>query len=221
MIEIQILHSCDYQKTLEIQQSRQQEVIQSLQQECIYIVEHPPVITLGRRGGITQLHTSNKTETMVEIIRTERGGLATCHNYGQLVIYPIINIQSRNIGIQAFICLLLQSVQTVLEERYQIHVDISSKNTGIWLDNKKIGSIGMKITNGVSYHGLSLNVYNDLDLFGQIEPCGFSSSIISNLRTLITSVPTQKILPQCSSELMILGKSISTKMIEKIELETF
>lgn len=221
MIEIQILQNCDYQKALEIQKTRQQEVIQSLKKECIYIVEHPPVITLGRRGGISHVNISNKNEHPIDIIRTERGGLATCHTYGQLVIYPIINIQTRKIGIKAFICLLLTSVQTILEERYQISVDISSKNTGIWLYDKKIGSIGMKITDGVSCHGLSLNVYNDLELFYHIQPCGFSSSIISSLKTLITSVSTKEQLPRCSSELMMLGKYISTRMIERIEHETF
>ena len=103
-IQINILHTMEYQKALDIQKEVHAKVAKEIDMETVLVLEHPDVITLGKRGG--SVHEEIASE--IAIIQTDRGGLATCHNPGQLVLYPIINITSRKIGIQRFICILLK-----------------------------------------------------------------------------------------------------------------
>ena len=180
----------EYQKALDIQKEVHAKVANEIDMETVLVVEHPDVITLGKRGG--SVHEEIASE--IPIIQTDRGGLATCHNPGQLVLYPIINITSRKIGIQRFICILLNAIQRSLLQIYNLEVTVSSSQTGIWYQDKKIASIGMRIQKGISYHGIAINVYNDLSLFHRIEPCGFSSNSITNLLSIYNG--TNEIIPK-------------------------
>ena len=204
----------DYRKALEIQNKTHSQVLNKEDLETILIVEHRDVITLGKRGGAVL--EGNHTD--IPIIQTDRGGLATCHNLGQLVLYPIINIKSRKIGVQTFICILLKAIKRSLLQIYNLEVVISSSQTGLWYQDKKIASIGMRIKQGVSYHGIAINIYNDLSLFHRIEPCGFSSHSMTNLLS-IDGITSQTI-PNNSVQLMKLGKEIAAQLIDNIEEES-
>jgi lipoyl(octanoyl) transferase len=217
-IEVHQLYTSAYQKVLDIQKRTHIEVQEHRRFECIYLVEHHPVITLGRRGGLIVQNAQSK-KTSVPVVQTQRGGLATCHNYGQLVIYPIIHIKKRKIGIKRFICLLLQSIKMAIDSLFEIEVYISAAQTGLWYQEKKIASIGMRIEKGVSYHGIAINVYNDLSLFQLIEPCGFSSTVMANIKSMCTSNPIEA-LPKTSADLMDFGLIISKIMIDNIQEES-
>jgi len=204
----------DYKVALAIQNETHAKIPSKTGLETILIVEHPNVITLGKRGGV--ILDGNPSD--IPIIQTDRGGLATCHNLGQLVIYPIIDIKSRKIGVKRFICILLKTLKNYLLRIYNLEVLISSSQTGLWYQDKKIASIGMRIHKGISYHGISINIYNDLSLFDRIEPCGFSSHSMTNL--ISTDGITSKIIPNNTEELMKLGKEIATQLIDSIEEES-
>ena len=203
----------DYRKALDIQNETHSRVLNKIDLETVLVVEHPDVITLGKRGGAVL--EGNHGD--IPIIQTDRGGLATCHNFGQLVLYPIINIKYREIGVQKFICVLLKAIKNSLLRMYNVEVVISSSQTGLWYQDKKIASIGMRIKKGVSMHGIAINIYNDLSLFHRIEPCGFSSHSMTNLIS-IDGISSQ-IIPNSSDQLMKLGKEIAVQLIENIEEE--
>ena len=204
----------DYRKALDIQNETYSQVLNKIDLETILIVEHRDVITLGKRGGAVL----EENHSDVPVIQTDRGGLATCHNLGQLVLYPIININSRKIGVQTFICIILKAIQRSLLRIYNLEVVVSSSQTGLWYQDKKIASIGMRIKKGVSYHGVAINIYNDLSLFDMIEPCGFSSHLMTNL--ISTDGITSENIPNNTKELMKLGKEIATQLIDSIEEES-
>ena len=156
--------SVPYIETLELQLTRRREILEG-RQECIIIAEHPPTITLGKRGG-TVLSTPPNTATH----HIHRGGLATWHGPGQLALYPIFNLQSRKIGIRNFVCAFEQSILNLLAE-YGIE-GRRDASPGIWVEDKKIASLGLDVRKGINIHGAALNISNAPKVFSSIEACG-------------------------------------------------
>lgn len=140
----------------------------------LLLCEHPPTITIGKRGGT--IH-HQRMDTVVHQIK--RGGLATWHGPGQLAFYPIVPLQSHRIGIKDYVCLL---EQTVIDGLQHYGVTGQRQNTpGIWVGNKKIASIGVEVREGVTNHGIAINVHPDLDRFADIIPCGDPNVIMTSL----------------------------------------
>lgn len=131
-------------------------------------LEHPAVLTLGYRAIVTQEILKANS---LPIARTERGGLATIHSEGQLIIYPIINLRELNLGVRDYVCLLLKTTQELLK---QLGIDsyTDEKAVGLFTKNGKIAFCGVQIKSGISQHGISLNVRNDISLFSAIRSCG-------------------------------------------------
>jgi len=153
--------------------------------ETILGLEHHPVITFGKRGG----QLKNET-TSVPIVHTKRGGLATAHEPGQLIIYPIIDIQARNITIRDWVYGLEEIILLWLLE-YKLH-GIRDSRAGVWLQSHKIASIGIQICQGISTHGMAINICNDLETFSFIETCGDPQIKLTNLRNQgIDSTPSE------------------------------
>ena len=154
-------------------------------QEYILGCEHPQTITLGKRGG-----TLLSSTPRIPVVQTSRGGLATAHEPGQLLIYPIINIKKRGLavrewvhGVRSCVCSWLRSIS--------IEVDHNS-DTGVWVQNHKLVSIGFQIKDGISHHGLAINVENDLRTFDEIVACGIRDVKLTTLRNLGISYTTQE-----------------------------
>ncbi len=155
--------------------------------EYLLIGEHPPVYTLGFHGNAANLLV---TEAMLqargcECIRIERGGDITYHGPGQLIAYPIIDLQSHGLGVKGYIDLLEESVIGLLAE-YGVKGERVKGATGVWLGagtprEHKICAIGVKVTRGVTMHGFALNVNTDLSAFQAINPCGFIDKGVTSL----------------------------------------
>jgi lipoyl(octanoyl) transferase len=134
----------------------------------IWLLEHPPVFTQGQNGKPEHVLEPG----MIPIIKVDRGGQVTYHGPGQLIVYPLINIQRRNINIRQLVT-LLENTTIELLKHYQIQGLTQLKAPGVYVNQKKIASIGLRIRRGCSYHGLAFNLTMDLEPFSRIHPCGF------------------------------------------------
>ena len=142
----------------------------------IWVVEHPPVYTQGLNGK--QQHLLNPEN--IPIVQTDRGGQVTYHGPGQLVIYTMINIERCNLGVRKLVSLLEQAMVTTLSQ-YGIDATARPEAPGVYVFDKKIGSIGLRIKKGCSYHGLSLNNQMDLQPFTGINTCGYPDLEVTSL----------------------------------------
>lgn len=144
-------------------------------------VEHPTVITLGVRGR--RESDVFKTARDFDVVETDRGGQATLHNEGQLVIYPIVDLRRRGVSPREFVRLLLETSARVVREQ-GIACDVREDQAGVYTSQGKIGFCGLRIDRGVCRHGISLNVSNDLTAFSAIRPCGMSSESLTSIRRI-------------------------------------
>ena len=151
--------------------------------DLILFLEHPAVFTLGRRGGCDYLLVSKSflKQSGIPIVQVERGGYITFHGPGQLVVYFIINLEARRLGVTDFVEaleeIMLRTVRT-----WGLTAQRNKKNPGIWMGNSKMGSIGIALRKGISFHGLALNVNVDLTPFSWIQPCGLQDVSMTSLK---------------------------------------
>jgi len=154
----------------------------------IWIVEHFPVYTLGLNGKREHLlNTGN-----IPVINSDRGGQVTYHGPGQLVIYTLLDIKRLNINVRELVTLLEQAMILTLAQHGIIAVS-KADAPGVYVNDKKIGSIGLRIKKNCSYHGLSLN--NDMDLrpFNHINTCGYSDLKVTQLSDLGITIGTHQL----------------------------
>lgn len=155
--------------------------------EYLIFAEHPPVFTLGFHANQQNLLVSSDIlkSKNIECFRIERGGDITFHGPGQLVVYPIMDLSTHKLGVKQYVHLLEKTVIQLLDI-YNIKAYTDDSAIGVWLDwglkeARKICAIGIKISRGVSMHGLALNVNTDLDYFNLINPCGFTDKGVTSM----------------------------------------
>ena len=150
-------------------------LIDEARPDIFLITEHPPVFTLGRRGGIDSLTVSRELieKKGLSIVQTERGGDITYHGPGQLVVYPIIHLRRAKLSVADYVE-LLEAVMIACCEDFGVSAGLDDRNRGIWVGDNKIGSIGIRVRHGVTFHGLALNVDPNFEHFGWIQPCGLT-----------------------------------------------
>lgn len=136
----------------------------------LWILEHNPVYTQGQAGKAQ--HILNPAN--IQVVQTDRGGQVTYHGPGQLVAYVLMNIAAKKLGIRNLVCQLEEIIIKTLKV-YNINACRKEKAPGVYVDAKKIASIGLRIKNGCSYHGVAINVNPDLTPFKGINPCGFEN----------------------------------------------
>lgn len=166
----------------------------------LYWVEHPPVITLGKSGLPKHLLLDEKQlqEKGIEFFTTNRGGDITFHGPGQLVGYPILDLENFFSDIHKYLRLLEEAIILTLEE-YGLKAERSEGETGVWLDvgtpfARKICAMGVKASRWVTMHGFALNVNTDLSYFDYIIPCGIQGKGVSSLeRELKRTVPLAEV----------------------------
>ncbi len=144
--------------------------------------EYYPVITFGKRAQIVDEINATEAELVArgfDLIETDRGGQATLHSPGQLVIYPIVPIRKLNIGVKDYVA-LLESATILWLERYGIKAK-RSEDAGVFTDKGKLAFIGIRVENGITRHGISINIANDLSLFGGIRSCGVQQRKLDSL----------------------------------------
>jgi lipoate-protein ligase B len=164
---------CDYRQILERQYQLRDKRRHGEILNTVLVVEHKPVITLGARQSANKLLISKEDlkKKNIEVVNIRRGGGTTAHNPGQLVFYPILNLRELNLGISEYIR-SLESIGIELLEKLDIHCIRQKGFPGLWVDERKIASIGVRVSKFITYHGMAINVHNDLSIFDFIEPCG-------------------------------------------------
>ncbi|TDR72041.1 lipoyl(octanoyl) transferase LipB [Paludibacterium purpuratum] len=172
-------------------------------QDEIWLLEHPPVYTLGLAGKTEHLL---RTDLPIPVVRTDRGGQVTYHGPGQLVVYPLVDFKRMHIGVRELVRRLEQSVIDTLAE-YGIRANGDVDAPGVYVDGAKVASLGLRIKNGAVYHGLSLNVDMDLAPFGWINPCGYPNLRVTHLKDLGVDESVrqvaERLLPQLERQLTV------------------
>ena len=150
--------------------------------DIFVVTEHPPVFTLGRRGGRESLIVDEEfiKSRGVDIVQTERGGDITYHGPGQVVVYPIVHLRQARLSVSAYVD-MLEEVMISCAADFGVMAGRDDRNRGIWVGNNKIGSIGIRVRHGVSFHGLAFNVTLDFEHFSWIQPCGITGIGVTSL----------------------------------------
>jgi lipoyl(octanoyl) transferase len=171
---IEFYDDLSYKDAESLQRSFHSKVINKEISWALMGLEHKPVITLGKRANPTddlQVDAETIKDLGYEIVESERGGQATLHNKGQLVIYPIISLREHGMGVKAYVDLLLEITRDILAI-HNISSVVSEERPGLYTPNGKIAFVGIRVENGVSRHGISINVNNELADFALISSCG-------------------------------------------------
>jgi len=142
----------------------------------IWFVEHPPVFTMGLNAAEEHLLTPGD----IPVVQIDRGGQVTFHGPGQLMIYPLIDLQRSNIGVRKLVTALEQSVVDLVAE-YDVAATARADAPGVYVDGEKLASVGLRIRRGCSFHGMALNVSGDLTPFQRINPCGYAELQMTDL----------------------------------------
>jgi lipoyl(octanoyl) transferase len=161
-------------------------------EERVLLVEHPPVITFGRRAGVERNLLASDEQLAkldVEIVQSDRGGDITFHGPGQLVAYPIVRLNDHALSVGAYVHGLEEAVVRTLA-RFGVPAGKDACAVGVWTDDgsgtsAKVCAIGVRIRRGVSLHGLALNVTTDLSYFNLIVPCGLQCRAVTSLQKLL------------------------------------
>ncbi len=168
-ISVKNLGLSDYQLTWQAMQDFTQSRTESSKDE-LWIVEHPSVYTLGRNGKEEHI----LSETKIPIVKVDRGGQVTYHGPGQLVIYLLIDLPRRQLGIRQLVTLIEESIIHLLAE-YNIKAKSNKDAPGVYIQGRKIAALGLRVSKGKTTHGLSLNVDMDMKPYNNINPCGYEN----------------------------------------------
>ncbi|MCW8944922.1 MAG: lipoyl(octanoyl) transferase LipB [Sedimenticola sp.] len=168
----------DYETVWRKMQAFTNERNESTQDE-IWFVEHHPVFTLGQAGKPEHLLNPGDIPT----IQTDRGGQVTYHGPGQLVAYLMLNLRRHKLGVRQLVTLIEQSIIDLLHD-YGIDSAARLDAPGVYIADKKIAALGLRVRHGCSFHGLSLNVDMDLEPFSRINPCGYPDMQVTQMRDL-------------------------------------
>ena len=136
----------------------------------LWLVQHPPVFTLGQASKPEHLLAPGD----IPIVQTDRGGQVTYHGPGQVIIYPLLDLRRLGLSVRELVRRLEQSVVNLLESQWNITAQSRPDAPGVYVEDQKIASLGLRVRRGCSFHGISLNVKMDLQPFGRINPCGYN-----------------------------------------------
>lgn len=145
----------------------------------IWFTEHPPVFTMGLNADEEHLLTPGD----IPVVQIDRGGQVTYHGPGQLMVYPLIDLKRADLGVRTLVTALEQSVVDFVAD-YDIEAIARPDAPGVYVEDKKLASVGLRIRRGASFHGMALNVDVDLEPFSRINPCGHAELLMTDLRRL-------------------------------------
>jgi lipoyl(octanoyl) transferase len=148
-------------------------------QDEIWLVEHDPVFTQGQAGKAEHLLALGD----IPIIQVDRGGQVTYHGPGQQVAYCLIDLKRKKIGVRQLVCAIEKAVVNLLDS-YAIQANIQENAPGVYVNQEKICSLGLRVRRGSSFHGLALNVAMDKEPFDRINPCGYEGLKVTQIKDL-------------------------------------
>lgn len=156
----------------------------------LWLVQHPSVYTQGQAGKAEHLLTT----TSIPVVQSDRGGQITYHGIGQQIVYLMIDLRKRKLGVRELVTAI---EQTVIQTLAHFGVDSAARSDapGVYVDSAKICSLGLRIRKGCSFHGLALNVDMDLAPFKAINPCGYAGMQMTQLKTFIPTIAITDVSP--------------------------
>ena len=157
----------------------------------IWVLQHSAVYTLGQAGDPAHILNAGT----IPIVQSDRGGQVTYHGPGQLIIYPLIDLRRYKLGVRSLVELLENAV-IVLLENYGIEASSRRDAPGVYVNDKKIAALGLRIRRGCSFHGLSMNIDMDLEPFERINPCGYAGLEVTQLADHINVASIDNIADQ-------------------------
>ncbi|WP_350343025.1 lipoyl(octanoyl) transferase LipB [Proteinivorax tanatarense] len=180
------LGKCHYKEALEIQIEMLKKRQKGEIEDTLILVEHPPVITTGRNASKSNIIVSEDylDREGIELFETNRGGDVTYHGDGQLVGYPIFNLEDNNLGVRQFVEKLEQVFIDLLIKEYGIKATRHEKHRGVWVQDQKVVAIGIAVKHGVTMHGFAFNVNTNLEHFKLIVPCGLTEMGVTSVEQL-------------------------------------
>lgn len=184
ILSIKSLPRCHYDKTW--QAMKKIASSGSLEHDQLWLLEHNPVFTQGVAGKSKHLIKSSH----IPVIQSDRGGQITYHGPGQLIAYTLLDLNRLQIGIKQLVIQLQQCVSRTLKY-FGIESHTSEEAPGVYVDNKKICSIGLRLRKGISYHGIALNVNMDMTPFSFINPCGFKDLKMCQISEYLPSISVE------------------------------
>ena len=175
-IEIKISkRRISYEIAMKILNKRVNELKKNKGKELLWILEHPTTFTSGVRASKNEI-----IDKKIDIIKTNRGGKITLHNPGQKIVYFVINLNKRTKDIRRLVRIIEKSIIEFLYN-YKIFGKTDRKNVGIWVKDKKIAAIGIRVSRWIAYHGCSINISNNLNDYKKIIPCGLDNKKITSM----------------------------------------
>ena len=183
----------EYGRALEWQHARAAALYAGSEGEALALLQHPPVYTLGARGNDSNLLVTPQALAAfgAQVVQTDRGGDVTFHGPGQLVAYPILDLRGRGIGAARYVR-MLETVMIEAVARFGVQAERVRGRPGVWVDGAKLGAVGVRVSRGVSRHGLALNVSTDLEWFARIVPCGIPDIEATSLARLLGEAPAMQ-----------------------------
>ena len=161
----------------------------------LWCVQHPPVFTQGQVGKAE--HVLNPGDT--PIVQSDRGGQVTYHGPGQVILYTLVPMRHFSLNVRDLVSLLEDTVISVLAS-YGVSSQARADAPGVYVGDRKIASLGLRIRHGVSYHGVALNVSMDLEPFSRINPCGYQGLEVTQLSDCIATVAIDQVCDQLSQQ---------------------
>ena len=176
----------DYERAWDLQHQLWSRRVEEELPDVLLFLEHPHVITLGRRGNRSHLIASPEVlEAMkIPLFHVERGGDVTYHGPGQIVVYPVFNLKDYGYRLVRYVSQLEEVILSVLKD-FGIVGRRDPLNRGVWVDGEKIASVGVAIKRWVAFHGLSLNYETDLKYFELINPCGLEGKKMTSMSKIL------------------------------------
>jgi lipoyl(octanoyl) transferase len=196
-IETEFIGLCDYSRALGMQQEHAGRLLENSQLASkLFGLEHPAVITLGKRAKAEDEIAVSPGDLQLQNIavhESSRGGHATLHGPGQLVVYPVVRLSDLGFGVRAYVAALEKATQTFLQE-----FGISSRagengEPGLYTEQGKIAFFGIRVSRGIATHGISINVKNDLELFETIRSCGKTGETFARMADFGIELPIREL----------------------------
>ncbi|MEO0225514.1 MAG: lipoyl(octanoyl) transferase LipB [candidate division WOR-3 bacterium] len=186
LIDLGLVH---YKEAWDLQKDLHARRVSGEIPDTLLLLEHFPVITQGKSGRAENLLISENLLKArgIEFYKIERGGDVTFHGPGQLVGYPIFFLKERLAGLRSFVERIEMALIGALDD-FGIKAGLKPKNIGVWINDKKIASIGIAVKRWVTFHGFALNVNNDLEYFKLIIPCGLKGVEMTSMAQILNRI---------------------------------
>lgn len=180
------LGSIEYSEAYELQKRLHRERLKEVIPDTLFLLEHPPTLTIGRSGSLENVLVSKEklADEGISLFFIERGGDVTFHGPGQIVGYPIMDLSSRGKDIQRYVRDIEEVLIRTLKD-FSINAARDERHAGVWVGDEEVAAIGLSIRRWVTMHGFALNVNPNLEHFSYINPCGFPDRKASSMAQLL------------------------------------